>query len=216
MTENVLLQTLEAIKLQNQELLEQVNCLELETTTDVPTRNESSSHINQVSDNRVGSNAGLTDDDSMKSSRHLSNQHLRDEMHLITDFKGKNISVETFIWKIKQVLQNFSGKEKQRLFRLILTQKVLREARTAIDGIEIYEAGDLFALLRNEFDTVKNYDRMALKGTKYYQKDEKVNKYSKRFIRTRHDVRRALTNYVSIPVEHKKILFANGDKIALP
>ncbi|KAI4487681.1 hypothetical protein M0802_011943 [Mischocyttarus mexicanus] len=174
MTEHALLQTLEAIKLQNQELLERVNRLELETKLHIRTKNESSRHINRVHDNRLESDTGLTDGDSMESSRHLSNQRLRDEIHLITDFNGKNISVETFIWEIKQVLQKFRGVEKQRLLRLISTQKILRKARIAFDGIEIYEADDLFALLRNEFCTEINYDIMALERTQCYQKDETV------------------------------------------
>ncbi|KAI4484927.1 hypothetical protein M0802_012947 [Mischocyttarus mexicanus] len=139
---------LKAIKLQNKN---QVNRLELEGTSHIQTRNLSSKHNNETHNSHVKSDTEPTDDDSMESSRHLSNQRLRDKMHLITDFDGKNISVETFIWEIKQVLKNFRGVEKQRLLRIILTQKILKEARTAIDGIDIHEAEDLFTILRNEF-----------------------------------------------------------------
>ncbi|KAI4486890.1 hypothetical protein M0802_012241 [Mischocyttarus mexicanus] len=92
MTEHVLLQTLEAIKLQNKELLERVNRLELEGTPHIQTRNLSSKHNNETHNSRVESDTEPTDDDSMESSRHLSNQRLRDEMHLITEkYFSRNI-----------------------------------------------------------------------------------------------------------------------------
>ncbi|KAI4474708.1 hypothetical protein M0802_015483 [Mischocyttarus mexicanus] len=135
MTEHDLLQTLEVIKLQNQELLERVNRLELEIISHIQTRNQSSRHINEIHNNHMSEseiNTKPTDDDSMESKY-----------------------------------------------------------------------------------TVKNYDLITLERTQCYQKNETVNEYSKRFIRTHRDVKRTLANDVSIPAEHKKILFANKDKNGL-
>jgi Zinc knuckle. len=57
---------------------------------------------------------------------------------------------------------------------------------------------------------------MTLERSQCIQSKNGVNEYSKRFPKLHRDAKRAIANDVNIAIEHRKILFANEDRIALP
>ncbi|KAK2586126.1 hypothetical protein KPH14_001257 [Odynerus spinipes] len=165
------------------------------------------------------SDTEISEDESTANSRaprSRSTHEIREELEVITEFDCHNISVETFITELKLSLANLPNRLHSRFIRLIVISKLIREPRQAIDGLELKTIDDLIAALRNEYDCMKSYDLAMIERNQCAQGRDDVKLFNRRFNTAHRSLKRTLANDSTIIQEHKAVLFANENRIALP
>lgn len=188
----------------------------LEKGENVPKTRETTATLRgETAESQYLHEGGISDNESTSSSSFLSTSQLKAELDLVTHFDGRNISVETFISDIKNFLDSMSSVNHARAIKLITTQKIVNEARTAIDGQQIVDRDSLFEVLRGQYGNCKSYELAILERSQCVQGRESVAAYSRRFDQLHRDVRRSIINDPSNTTDTHSILLNNEDKIGL-
>lgn len=164
--------------------------------------------------------ADMTEDESDGISNNTrrfnyTNKDLSEELKIITEFNGHNISVETFIFEIKSTIAEIPKSHTNRFIRLIMAQKIIGDARKTIDGNEIHDLNDLIKVLRLNFGESKSYDISILERSQCRQGRDNILMYNKRFNITQQNIKRAIANDSTIPIEHKKFSYKNEERHGL-
>lgn len=119
-------QILEELLKQNESITKRLSMLE---TKLIEPRASTSKTAYSRSINDIDEIRDISEDESSASSqRTMSMRRLKEELALIIEFDGHNISVETFISEIKSIIHTINSNNHPRLIRLIITQKIVREA----------------------------------------------------------------------------------------
>ncbi|KAK0078243.1 hypothetical protein PV326_009480 [Microctonus aethiopoides] len=172
------------------------------------TINDNDENINNENEDNISE--GATNNTIMHE---MSN--LKANLDLITEFEGNNISVETFIFEIKTVIDEIPEESHNKFIRLIIAKKIVKQARKAIDGHDIRSIDDLNNTLRENFGETKSFDIATLERSQCHQGNDNVISYNKRFNEIHLNVKRAINNNANFDANHRKVSLINEEQQGL-
>ncbi|XP_044005455.1 GATA zinc finger domain-containing protein 8-like [Aphidius gifuensis] len=178
-------------------------------------------NITQNNENNDNNDNESNDENSSEQSEAACNpivasmSSLKAYLEMITEFDGNNISVETFIFGINSMLNDIQADQKTTFLRLIISKKIIRNARKMIDGNDIRTSDDLFQVLRNYFGENKSYDVSLLERSQCQQGRDNVTLYNKRFNEYHANVKRSINNNCKISSTQRHIILANEEEQGL-
>lgn len=142
-------------------------------------------------------------------------ENLKKYLNLISYFNGSNIHVEEFITDIRIVLDKLSIEERELFIVLIHKQKIIGEAKSLLDGIQINNVIELFETLRVLFGDTNALVNARMKRNECIQRHDSVSMYSLKFLQTQIDIIKAIVNNPALPMPKKKFRLLDEKRSAL-
>lgn len=121
---------------------------------------------------------------------------LKSFLNLITDFEGNNISVETLIFESTATIAEIPDDAKNNFIRLIISQKIVRQARKMIESHDVRSIEDSIQVLRNNFGETKSFDVATLERSQCQQNNDSDLLYNEKFNEIHLNVKRAINNNI--------------------
>lgn len=154
-------------------------------------------------------------DGSLESRPPTGMKYLLEQLKLIPEFNGDNISVETFIFELRIALREINADERNRFIRLVKAQKITGKAQRSLDGADIQNVEDFQQVLRLYFGETKTLDTARIERSMCMQGNENVLDYNRRFTNAQLNIRRAISNDSSIDSTHRKYALSDEEKHGL-
>ncbi|KAI4474408.1 hypothetical protein M0804_014873 [Polistes exclamans] len=142
-------------------------------------------------------------------------ENLKKYLNLINYFNGSNIYVEEFITDIKIVLDKLPIEERELFFMLVHKQKIIGEAKSLLDGIQIKNVKELFEALRVLFGDTTEIVNARMKRNECIQGNDSLSMYNLKFLQTQVDIIKAVVNNPALPASKKKFRLLDEKRSAL-
>ncbi|KAK0169630.1 hypothetical protein PV328_011789 [Microctonus aethiopoides] len=181
--------------------------------------NSISERLEEMNNNRETTTENVNHDNELASENnsydnntiHNEMKILKSYLNLITEFEGNNISVETFIFELTTTIAEIPDDAKNNFIRLIISQKIVKQARKMIDGHDIRSIEDLIQVLRNNFVETKSFDVATLERSQCQQNNDSVLLYNKKFNEIHLNVKRAINNNIEFDADARKAILKNEE-----
>lgn len=112
-------------------------------------------------------------------------------LHLISEFDGKNRTVERFLADVKTVLNNF--KIEETIFvPLVITNKIKGDAKDLVDGLNVRSYNKLREVLLLEYGLSKSRDLLTLERQHLRQNGRNIREFTRRYNLLHRDIIRSI------------------------